>query len=120
MNIPGNGPKSRGAMVYAMARRRQMPLELASKTRSRHPVVLDCEDPAEFQALWDGYITTYRPRGVTQSFCVETMAAADWRLRRAQRIETALPGIARPARGKADNSRTLATLSKYRPQLQRT
>ncbi len=106
-----------------------MPTEFASPTRSRHPVLLACEDAGEFQKLWDHYVAIYRPRGVTQNHFVEMMATIEWRLRRARKIEASLWDAAMPMRTMtldealrllAENDRALGAISSYQTGLERS
>ncbi len=106
-----------------------MPVEFASPTRSRHPVLLACEDAGEFQKLWDHYVTMYRPRGVTQNHFVEIMITTEWRLRRARRIEASLWEAAMPMRTMtleealrllAENDRAISAISSYQASLERS
>ncbi len=46
------------------------------------------EDAADFAELVAAYIGGMAPEGPLEEFCVRQMAVADWKLRRALRIET--------------------------------
>ena len=106
-----------------------MPTELAAPKRTRHPVLLACEDAGEFQKLWDHYVATYHPRGFTQNLFVEDMAATEWRLRRARKIEASLWDAAMPMRTMTldeamrllkENDRALGAISSYQTGLERS
>jgi len=86
-------------------------IKLASKTTSRHSVLLACEDAAEFQALWDHFIEKYRPRGLHQSALVETMATVEWRTLRARKAEAAIFDIVMPLGKSLDLAETLRLMA---------
>ncbi len=52
-------------------------------------LILPGEDPAEFQALFDGLVAEYRPGGLTETALVEKLAICLWRQRRLACGETA-------------------------------
>ena len=67
----------------------------SSQNRTSHgltakSIVLPGESNEEYQLLFAGYIEQFAPQGVVETELVETMAAARWRLRRLNQIETNL------------------------------
>jgi hypothetical protein len=105
-------------------------------------ILLDCEDPHEFEENFDKLIRIHEPATPAENDIVEEMVAARWRIRRMWTIETNLlnveiltqqsspsvsegdtqaPGIhlAMAFRALADDSRSLALASRYEARLQR-
>jgi hypothetical protein len=83
-----NGAKSQGPTTpEGRARSSQNAL---SHGLSSVNVVIAGENPAEFAALRASYIERFQPTGYVESELADTMAAARWRLRRINRIETTL------------------------------
>jgi hypothetical protein len=90
--------------------------------RAKKHVVLDDEDAAEFAALEAALIEELAPQGALQVVLARRLAAAAWRLSRADRIESELLG--RERRGDGDlargvirdghGARVLPTLLRYR------
>ncbi|MEO7652910.1 MAG: hypothetical protein ABIZ80_20805 [Bryobacteraceae bacterium] len=56
---------------------------------SRHTIVLECEDKAEFDELHAAFYAFWRPSNIVEQDLVDDMVAARWRLRRLSTIETA-------------------------------
>jgi hypothetical protein len=100
-------------------------------------VLLDCEDPDEFEQAFNKLFGIHEPATPAEKDIVEEMVAARWRIRRMWTIETNLfnveiltqqsktesqvPGIhlAMAYRSLADDSRSLALASRYESRLQR-
>jgi hypothetical protein len=57
--------------------------------RSHEVVILNREDAAEFEALFQELCDDWSPQGHTESELVRELAIAEWRLRRARRAEQA-------------------------------
>jgi hypothetical protein len=83
-----NGAKSQGP-VTPEGRARSSQNALRHGLSSAH-VVLPGENPAEFEELRASYIERFQPAGRPELDLAETMAAARWRLRRVNMIETGL------------------------------
>lgn len=95
--------------------------------------VLPHENRAEFNALIERYQAEHKPKTAHQEFLVSLMAAAQWKLQRAGRIETAMfsaldnsgdPAAAEAAMAQAflnhEKSGAFARLERYRASLERT
>ena len=52
--------------------------------------ILPEEDPADFQVLLDGLLDVFQPANALEDSNVRELACAEWRLRRALRIETGI------------------------------
>ena len=66
----------------------------SSQNAVRHGIlarglVLRTEDPAQFQALVDGFYADFQPTGVTELTLVDIMIGARWRMLRVSNFETA-------------------------------
>src|SRR5713101_305939 len=134
-----NGAKSRGPKSAATR-------EKSSLNATRHgftahnTVLLQCEDPDLFQQIRSEYLATYKPATPEEEVLVDEMIVTRWRIQRLWTIETALidrevtrqqpemekAGTVDPAanlavafRALADESRSLALLSRYESRLQR-
>jgi hypothetical protein len=83
-----NGAKSQGP-VTPEGRARSSQNALRHGLSSLH-VVIPGENPAEFAELRESYLDLFQPSSLPESELAETMAAARWRLRRINRIETEL------------------------------
>jgi hypothetical protein len=55
--------------------------------RANEVVIPGQEDPAEFRELVQSFYDDLRPQGCTESCYVDDIALAEWRLRRARRVE---------------------------------
>jgi hypothetical protein len=85
----------------------------ARRHRTCVDVVLQSEDPLAFEELHAAYRAQFQPVTPAEHALVDQLTAADWRLRRAWRIETALvdltmdhqaPTVARQFPGGADDA----------------
>jgi hypothetical protein len=116
-----NGARSRGPKTTE-GKARSSQNALKHGFRAQKHVVLDDEDAAEFKALEAALIEELAPQGALQSVLARRLAAAAWRLCRADRIESELLG--RERRGDGDlargvirdghGARVLPTLLRYR------
>jgi hypothetical protein len=135
-----NGAKSKGPKTAATR-------EKSSQNSVRHgftahnTVLLQCEDPDLFQEIRSEYIAVYKPENPAEQVLVDEMVVIRWRIQRLWTIETALmdremgrdssetekaPGASEAAallalafRTLADESRSLALLSRYESRLHR-
>jgi hypothetical protein len=82
-----NGGKSRGPKTIE-GKARSSRNAIKHGLRARRWVVLGGESEAEFKRLEAALIEEWAPEGVTQSLLVQLIAAAAWRLGRAEQIET--------------------------------
>jgi len=55
--------------------------------RANEVIIPGQEDPAEFREFVQGFYDDLRPQGSTESSYVDEIALAEWRLRRARRVE---------------------------------
>jgi hypothetical protein len=133
-----NGAKSRGptsAEGRAKSSRNALKHGLSADSDT---VLLDCEDPAQFNELLRKLRDIHKPATSAEKDLVEEMASARWRLRRMSTIEAGLlnaevavqqsksSGGAPPSahlasafRALADESRSLALASRYEARLHR-
>jgi hypothetical protein len=81
-----NGRKSRGPVTAAGKARAAMNA-VRHGLRAEHAVVLASEDPAAYAAMGAALEQDLAPRGAMEQALVERIAAALWRLRRAERLE---------------------------------
>jgi hypothetical protein len=116
-----NGARSRGPKTpEGKARAAQNALKHG--LRAQKFVVLPDEDAAEFKALETALIEELVPQGVLQSVLAQRVAAAAWRLGRADRIEAELLGYQRGRDGDlglalirdGNGARAFPTLLRYR------
>src|SRR5882724_10438082 len=56
-------------------------------------IVVPGEDPAEFEAMLNGYRAEYQPATPSAEFLVRQVAMTDWRLLRLHRLEAAFHTI---------------------------
>src|SRR6266849_3026909 len=135
-----NGAKSKGPRTAA---------GLANSSRNslshgftaRNTIILEYENPEEFQQMLTEYRATYEPATAAERDLVDQMIAARWRIRRMWTIETALLDceivrrqakvkkefthidgaveLAQAFRSLADDSRSLALASRYESRLYR-
>jgi len=104
-------------------------------------MLLECEDPAEFQRLVDEYTSFYQPANPVERHFVEEIIGADWRIRRLKIIEVALVDhqmatnqeeiektltgfdsgihLGLSFKGLSDDSRSVSLLSRYESRLHR-
>jgi hypothetical protein len=120
-----NGAKSQGPVTPEGRAR-------SSQNSLRHglssvQVVIPGEDPAEFEELRKSYLDLFQPSSLPESELADTMAAARWRLRRINRIETELLtrdlldlDLAAAFDQMANESKTPALLIRYERHLTRT
>ncbi len=122
-----NGAKSRGPKT-AEGKARSSQNAIKHGLRARRWVLLGGESEAEFKRLEAALIEEWAPEGVTQSLLVQQIAAAAWRLGRAEQIETQVittntMGTGSRSLGLAvirdcNNPRALDTLIRYRGSAQ--
>jgi len=77
--------------------------------------LLPGEDPAEFERYRASYLQIYKPQSEPEKDQVEILVATNWRLKRILRLESILL-----ADENADPLHTLALLTRYEGQLNRT
>jgi hypothetical protein len=135
-----NGAKSRGPTTPEGKEKSSRNSLKHGLTASTGNILLDCEDPHEFEESFNKFIRIHEPATPAENDIVEEMVAARWRIRRMWTIETnllnvevltqesspsasegAAPGIhlAMAFRALADDSRSLALASRYEARLQR-
>jgi hypothetical protein len=130
-----NGAKSRGPRSAATR-------EKSSLNATRHgftahnTILLECEDPDLFQNVRTEYLAIYKPETPAEEVLVDEMVVARWRIQRLWTIETALfdrevrrkekedhpdsaAKLAQAFQSLADESRSLALLSRYESRLHR-
>ena len=121
-----NGAKSKGpvtAQGKARSSRNAIKHGLTAKQ-----VVLDHEDPAEFERHRQSYVDDFHPVGQSEADLVETMAAARWRLNRLFMLEADLFNQEMAANGskfsdafkRLAESKSLSMYLRYESQLNRT
>jgi hypothetical protein len=99
------GPKSAGGKCSSS--RNALKHGLTAQT-----IVVGDEDPAQFDALRDGYVDDYSPNTNTERELVERLAAYSWRLRRIPLFEAAyLRCFAKRMRDERDRDRLFRPLS---------
>ncbi len=135
-----NGAKSKGPTT-ATGKQKSSRNSLSHGFTARSTIILEYENPEEFQQMRADYETTYRPATPAEKDLVDQMIAARWRIRRIWTIETALldaeiirrqPAmqkefaqadggieLALAFRALADESRSLALVSRYEARLYR-
>jgi hypothetical protein len=84
-----NGAKSRGPKTEA-GKARSSQNALKHGLRAQCHVVLPDEDPAEYEAFAAALLADLAPHGALQALLASRVAAAAWRLLRADRIEVEL------------------------------
>jgi hypothetical protein len=134
-----NGTKSRGPTTAEGKDKSSRNAIKHGLTAGNGNILLDCEDPAQFDETLDKLLGIHEPATPAETDIVEEMVAARWRIRRMWTIETGLlnaeiltqqsnpsvsegdPGIhlAAAFRTLADDSRSLALASRYEARLQR-
>ena len=136
-----NGAKSRGPKS-AETREKSSRNSLQHGLTAASTIVLDCESPEEFKKFEARYIAMHQPANAAELDLVEQMIANQWRIRRARTMETGLVDcemavkrsevlkkfpnadtvvhMAQACRSLADDSRSLALLSRYESRHQRT
>jgi hypothetical protein len=134
-----NGAKSRGPK--SAATRAKSSLNATSHGFTAHnTVLLQCEDPNLCQKIRAEYLATYTPATPAEEVLVDEMIVARWRIQRLWTIETALfdrevsrqqpemekaaqpnpaANLALAFRALADESYSLALLSRYESRLHR-
>jgi hypothetical protein len=140
---PGGSPeRARSGGPRTEEGRRRVAFNAVRHGLTAKTVVLGNESEERYQELLGTYIANLQPQGELEVGFVEEIVSAKWRLRRLWGIETALLDVemdrqekevdaefesidqaARLAlafRGLADESRSLALLSRYETRLQRT
>src|SRR6266568_2169058 len=84
-----NGAKSKGPKS-AETRAKSSRNSLQHGFTARNVIVLECENPDEFQKLVEDYAAEYKPVNYAEQRQVDEMIAAQWRLRRIRVIETSM------------------------------
>ena len=87
-----NGAKSRGPKT-AETRERSSRNSLRHGIVARKTILLECEDPDEFQAMLEEYGVTYQPGNAVEQDLVDEMVASRWRSGRLSMIVTSLLDI---------------------------
>ena len=82
-----NGAKSQGPKT-ASGRAKSSRNAVKHGLSSRNPLVLECENQADFQALHDHQMEIHQPANAAEADLVDQMIAARWRILRLQSIET--------------------------------
>jgi hypothetical protein len=123
-----NGAKSRGP-VSAEGLAKSSRNALKHGLTSISMIILDTEDPDEFDRLLNDFFARYQPAGPAEQDLVEEMVAARWRsllnseiLAQLAKIVTTDAGIqlAFAFRSLSDDSHALSLVSRYESRLQRT
>jgi len=132
-----NGAKSRGPTTPEGKEKSSRNALKHGLTAGAGNIVLDCEDPDEFQQTFDKLLAIHEPVTPAEKDLVEEMVAARWRTRRMWTIETGLlnaeiltqaaksdtpdPAVhlASAYRALSDDSRSLALASRYEARHQR-
>jgi hypothetical protein len=132
-----NGAKSRGPTTDEGKEKSSRNAIKHGLTAGNGNILLDCEDPAQFDEVLNKLLGIHEPATPAESDLVEEMVAARWRTRRMWTIETGLlnaevlaqaaktdspdPSIhlASAFHSLADDSRSLALASRYEARLQR-
>jgi hypothetical protein len=138
-----NGAKSRGPTTAEGKEKSSRNAVKHGLTASSGNILLDSEDPDEFQQIFNKLLGIHAPATPAETDLVEEMVAARWRIRRMWTIETNLfnveiltqqaspsisdgptpdPGVhlAMAYRALSDDSHSLALASRYEARLQRT
>src|SRR5713226_9534213 len=76
-----NGAKSRGPKS-AETREKSSRNSFRHGFTSRHTILLECENPDEFQEMCDDFAATYHPATPAEQDLVDEMVAARWRIHR--------------------------------------
>src|SRR5512132_2334566 len=84
-----NGAKSRGPKT-AETRERSSRNSLRHGIVARKTILLECEDPDQFQAMLDEYGVTYQPGNAIEQDLVDEMLSSRWRSGRLSMIVTSL------------------------------
>ena len=84
-----NGAKSSGPKTPE-TRERSSRNSLRHGIVARKTILLECEDPAQFQAMLEEYGETYRPGNAIEQDLVDEMVASRWRSGRLSMIVTSL------------------------------
>src|SRR5882757_4861672 len=84
-----NGAKSRGPKT-AEGLEKSSRNSLTHGLTSRHTVLLDVDNRAQFQEMLDDFDLTYQPATPAQKKLVDDMVATRWRLDRIWMVEIAL------------------------------
>src|SRR6266568_1844522 len=134
-----NGAKSRGPKSTATRAKSSLNATRHGFT-AHNTVLLQCEDPDLFQKIRAEYLATYVPATPAEEVLVDEMIVARWRIQRLWTIETALfdcevsrqqpemdkaaqpnpaANLALAFRALADESYSLALLSRYESRLHR-
>ena len=133
-----NGAKSRGPKTPE-GRERSSRNALRHGIVARKTILLECENPDQFQAMLDEYAETYQPGNAIEQDLVDEMLSSRWRSERLLMIVTSLldtqmhqqlpcaphlpPDPARPLatafKTLADDSKALALALRYETRLRR-
>ena len=132
-----NGAKSRGPVSPEGLAKSSLNA-LKHGLTSVSMIILDTEDPDEFERLLSDFFARYQPAGPAEEDLVEEMVAARWRIRRMWVVETSLLNseilaqlakivttdagiqLAFAFRALSDDSHALSLVSRYESRLQRT
>jgi hypothetical protein len=132
-----NGAKSRGPTTPEGKEKSSRNSLKHGLTAGNGNILLDCEDPAEFDEVLNKLLGIHAPATPAEKDIVDEMFAARWRIRRMWTVETNLlnleivtqqsktdnpePGIhlAMAFRSLTDDSRSLTLASRYEARLQR-
>ena len=87
-----NGAKSRGPKT-AEGRAKSSRNAVKHGLSSRNPLVLECENDDDFQALHNNQMEIHQPATPAEQDLVDQMVAARWRILRLQTIESDLLDI---------------------------
>ena len=132
-----NGAKSRGPITAEGKEKSSRNAIKHGLTAGNGNILLDCEDPAQFDEVLDKLLGIHEPATPAEIDILEEMVAARWRIRRMMTIETGLLNaeilsqqsksdnpdptihLASAFRSLIDDSRSLALASRYEARLQR-
>ena len=131
-----NGAKSRGPKTpEGLQKSSRNALKRGFTSRSN--ILLDRENPEEFQSTLDGYLAIYQPTNPFEKDLVEEIVATRWRIRRLWAVETSLLNgeilnqeskigksdsdlhLGQAFRALADGSRSLDLTLRYESRLRR-
>ena len=133
-----NGAKSRGPTTPEGKEKSSRNALKHGLTAGGGKILLDCEDPDEFEQMFNKLLGIHEPARPAEIDLVEEMAVARWRTRRMWTIETGLfnaeiltqaaksdtpdPAIhlTMAYRSLSDDSHSMALASRYEARLQRT
>src|ERR1700720_1285470 len=85
-----NGAKSRGPTTVEGKEKSSRNSLKHGLTAGSGNILLDCEDPDEFEEIFNKLLGIHEPSTPAENDLVEEMVAARWRIRRMWTIETGL------------------------------